>query len=331
MSTGSQRFRAEREADWRELERLLDLAEGKSLRKLSDDELVALPGLYRATTSALSVARETSLDANLIAYLEGLTARGYFFIYGVRSDIGNGFRRFFVHDWPAAVRAITRETLVALALLVLGAAIGYLLVLRDPAWYAAFVPDALAAGRDPQATTAALQKTLYTGERNGLSIMAAFLFTHNAQVAILAFALGFAFGIPTVLLLLFTGCMAGAFFALFASHGLGFELGGWMMIHGTTELFAVVLAGAAGLAIGRTVAFPGMRRRSEALAATGKSGAQIMIGVAIMLFVAGLLEGFARQLITNDLVRYAVATTMLACWLAYFYLPRGRRSSGAAQ
>ena len=38
--------------------------------------------------------------------------------------------------------------------------------------------------------------------------------------------------------------------------------------------------------------------------------------------VAGLLEGFARQLIQLDLVRYAIAGLMLAGWLAYFYWPR---------
>jgi uncharacterized membrane protein SpoIIM required for sporulation len=321
-ATGSRRFRIEREADWRELERLLDLAERKSLAKLSDDELVALPSLYRAAVSALSVARETSLDANLIAYLEGLAARGYFFIYGVRSDLGNGIRRFFTRDWPAAVRAVALETVVAAGLLFAGIAIGLLLVLRDPAWYAAFVPDALAAGRDPQASTAALRETLYASDRKGLSVLAAFLFTHNAQIAILAFALGFAFGIPTALLLLFTGCMAGAFFALFGSHGLALQLGGWMMIHGTTELFAVVLAGAAGLHIGRAVAFPGSIRRADAVVVAGRTAARVMIGVVVMLFVAGLLEGFARQLITSDAVRYAVAALMLLGWLTYFYRRR---------
>ena len=53
-----------------------------------------------------------------------------------------------------------------------------------------------------------------------------------------------------MLLILINGCMLGALFALFAAKGLGFELGGWLLIHGTTELFAIVLAGAAGFRIG---------------------------------------------------------------------------------
>ena len=43
------RFRAEREADWLRLESLLRKAEGRSAAALSDDELLAVPVLYRAS------------------------------------------------------------------------------------------------------------------------------------------------------------------------------------------------------------------------------------------------------------------------------------------
>src|SRR5947208_3474815 len=82
------------------------------------------------------------------------------------------------------------------------------------------------------------------------------LFTHNSGIALMAFALGFAFGAPTIFLILINGLMLGAFLALFFSHGLGFQAVGWLSIHGTTEILAVILAGAAGLRIGWTLAFP---------------------------------------------------------------------------
>lgn len=321
-SPGSNRFRAEREADWAALETLLDRAERKSLRGLSDDDLIALPQLYRATLSALSVARATSLDADLIAYLESLSARAYFFVYGVRESAFTRFRRFLARDWPVAVRGLLPETLLSLLLLVIGTVIGVILVARDPSWYAAFVPAELAGGRDPQATTAALRATLYGGGDGALAVLASFLFTNNARVAIVAFALGFAAGLPTALLMLSTGCMLGAFLALFASHGLLLPLLGWLMIHGTTELFAVVLAGAAGFHIGRAIVFPGGLSRGAAVQAAGRRAAAAMIGVAVMLFAAALLEGFARQLIVADWLRFVVAAVMLVGWLAYFYLPR---------
>lgn len=319
----SQRFRQAREDDWRRLERLMDKAEKGSASKLTDAEILAVPVLYRSTLSALSVARETSLDQGLIEYLETLSARAYFFVYGSRATIQDRLVAFFRTDWPAAVRGLWRETLVSAALMLLGALVGAWLVMHEPEWFYAFVPADLSGGRDPAASTETLRATLDGADgAQGLSAFAAYLFTHNAQVALLAFALGFALCLPTGLLILYNGATLGAFFALFASRGLGFELGGWLLIHGVTELFAVILAGAAGLRIGWAVAFPGQRRRLDAAVEAGRTAGIAMGGVVVMLMFAGLLEGFGRQLIVDTGLRYAVAAATALIWGLYFYAPR---------
>ncbi len=319
----SQRFRQAREDDWRRLERLMDKAEKRSASKLTDAEILAVPLLYRSTLSALSVARETSLDQGLIDYLETLSARAYFFVYGSRATIQDRMVAFFRTDWPAAVRGLWRETLISAALMLLGALVAGWLVMHEPEWFYAFVPADLSGGRDPAASTETLRATLDGADgAQGLSAFAAYLFTHNAQVALLAFALGFALCLPTGLLILYNGATLGAFFALFASRGLGFELGGWLLIHGVTELFAVILAGAAGLRIGWAVAFPGQKRRLDAAVEAGRTAGIAMGGVVVMLMFAGLLEGFGRQLIVDTGLRYAVAAATAVIWGLYFYAPR---------
>lgn len=319
-------LRAAREEEWRRLERIVVRAERKSPRALSDEDLMELPVLYRSALSSLSVARETSLDLELITYLEGLCARAYFFVYGVRTSPWRRFGRFFAHDWPAAVRSLWRETLVAGALMVIGILVGYFLVAADPIWYESLVPGDMASGRDFNASTESLRGTLYdTQGVSMLSIFATFLFTHNSQVSILAFALGFAFGVPTILLLIIQGGMAGAMLALFAKHGLGVQFAGWILIHGSTELFAITLAGAAGLSIGWSVVFPGEDSRLVSATRSGKTAGTAMAGVIVMLMVAGLLEGVGRQTILNDGMRYGIGITMLLLWLAFFYLPRAER------
>ncbi|HEV7659538.1 MAG TPA: stage II sporulation protein M [Allosphingosinicella sp.] len=316
-------FRAAREAEWLRLDDIVTRAEKRSVRALSDDELVALPVLYRGALSSLSVARETSLDLELVTYLEWLCARAYFFVYGVRTSPWSRLGAFFARDWPSAVQSLWRETLVALALTAIGVATGFLLVGQDRGWFEALFPFA-ADGRNFQASTEFLRSALYSyPAEGGLSILAAFLFTHNAQVGMLSFALGFAFGVPTAMLLIYNGAMLGAAFALYASHGLEAELGGWIIIHGSTELFAIILAGAAGFRIGWSVVFPGDRGRLAAASESGRTAALVMAGTVAMLFVAGLLEGFGRQLITDDGARYAIGGTMLLMWCLYFYMPRG--------
>jgi uncharacterized membrane protein SpoIIM required for sporulation len=319
----SRRFREEREADWRRLEALLARAEGGRATALSVDELIALPLLYRSAVSSLSVARAISLDAALIAYLESLVARAYFFVYGARARPAERLLRFFRADWPAAVRMLWRETAVAAAILAVAVAAGYALVSRDSDWYGAIMPAEMTQGRDATATTAFLRSVLYDAQqRNHLSVFATFLFTHNAQIAILAFALGFAFCLPTALLLAQNGLGLGALMALYGSRGLLAPLAGWLFIHGVTELLATVLAGAAGFRIGWAVMFPGARARLDAVAAAGRSAGAVMAGVVLMLVIAGVLEGVGRQLILDDGARYAIAAVSLVVWLAYFYGPR---------
>jgi uncharacterized membrane protein SpoIIM required for sporulation len=324
----SYRFRAEREDDWRRLETLLTKVGKGSPKALSDEELLALPVLYRQALSSLSVARATSLDQSLVDYLESLSARAYFLVYGVRSSLFERVGGFFGHAWPAAAKALWRETLVSFILTAIGVAAAYVLTLHDPDWFSAFVPDGLAGGRGPAASVESMRATLYDhGDHKRLSIFAASLFTHNSGVAIFAFALGFAFCLPTAMLMAYNGAMLGAFLAAFGAKGLGFEAGGWLIIHGVTEISAVILAGAAGLRIGWTLAFPGDLSRPAAMAQAGREAATLMGGVVVMLFCAGILEGVGRQMIQNDFVRYGVGLATLIAWPVYLYMPRRLRAA----
>ena len=324
----SNRFREEREADWRRLEWLLARIEGGAPSRLSSTQLLEIPVLYRQALSSLSVARSISLDQGLTDYLESLCTRAYFVVYGARTSLWERIGRFFREDWPASVRSVWRETLVAAAIGVAGVIVAMVLIGQDVDWYYSFVPKESAQGRDPTAATAFLRDTLFHGGLNakdpsdGLSSLATFLFTHNAQIAIFAFALGFALCVPTAALMAFNGAMLGAFLSLFISRGLGLEAVGWLFIHGVTELFAVTLAGAAGFTIGWATVFPGQMSRVDAIAAAGRRAATVMVGVVVMLFVAGLLEGFARQLIQNDIARLSIAGATAVIWGVYFYVKR---------
>ena len=76
--------------------------------------------LYRQALSSLSVARSISLDQSLIDYLEGLSTRAYFFVYGARGGLWERIGRFFAVDWPEAVRSLWRETAVSALCMLIG-------------------------------------------------------------------------------------------------------------------------------------------------------------------------------------------------------------------
>lgn len=325
----SGRFRAERQSGWRRLESLLDRVEAGGPSALSDGELLALPGLYRSALASLSVARAITLDRALIAYLEDLSGRAYFFVYGSRSSRLQQISRFFRDGWPSSVQRMIPDIAVSLAVMLLAALAAYILVSQDPDWFYSMVPSDLAGGRNPTASAEYLRSTLFGGEfSNELSVFAISLFTHNAGVSILAFAVGFAFGLPSLLLMAYNGCTIGAFIAVFVAHGLGLELSGWLLIHGVTELLAIAIAGGAGLHIGRAMIFPGDRTRLESAAIAGRYAAQAMGGVIIMLLLAGVLEGVGRQTINDTSIRFAVAGATALLWAAYLFLPRYGQTDG---
>jgi uncharacterized membrane protein SpoIIM required for sporulation len=321
------RFRQAHEAEWQELERIVARMEKRSIRSLSDEDLLALPGLYRTTLSSLSVVRDTALDRALITYLERLCTRAYFQIYGVQTPASRQIGRFFARGWPEAVRSLWRETLFCVLLTFGAALLAYLLIRSDPSWFYSMMPGGLADGRDPSASADFLRSTLYTKQTDWLGAFATFLFTHNSQIAIFSFALGFAFAVPTVLLILYNGLMLGAFYAVFAAKGLGPNVIGWLMIHGTTEIFAICISGAAGIRIGLAIAFPGAASRMDSLVEAGRTAALAMAGTVIMLAVAGLLEGVGRQTVNDDLTRMLIGSAVLVGWLTYFYAWPARRSA----
>ncbi|BBC74419.1 membrane protein [Altererythrobacter sp. B11] len=319
-SLRSDRFRLEREGEWRRLERIVTALEKGRPGRISDEDLLALPALYRQAASSLSVARETSLDAATLAYLEALVRRAFFQIYGTRQSLLSWLRGFLGGRWGAAVRGLWLDLCIALAVMIAGAVAGWLLVARDSEWYYALVPGEFVGGRQPGAEREVLERTLAGAEGpHGLSVFATYLFSNNAAVAIMAFALGFAFGIPTIMLLVGNMATLGAMLWLFCQAGLGWEFAAWLSIHGTTEIFAILLAGAAGIHIGRSMAFPGTLPLGAAAATSGRRAAQVMAGVVLMLVLAGLLEGYGRQLVEDPWARGTIGGTLLLFWIAYLF------------
>lgn len=326
----SDRFRLEREGEWRRLEDIVKRMEGGGLRRIADDDLLALPTLYRTAASSLAVARETSLDASTLAYLEGLVQRAWFQVYGPRQGFARWLREFLLGGWSRAVREIWLDICIALFVMVAGAIVGWLLVAQNEEWYYRLVPGGMADTRVPGASREELLATLATEESAaGLSTFAAQLFSNNSAVCILAFALGFAFGIPSLMLILHNMALLGAVLWLFNGQGLLVEISAWLSVHGTTEIFGILLSGAAGLHIGRAMAFPGARPVLDAAAEAGRRGAVVMVGVVIMMIVAAILEAFPRQLVEGSASRFIIGGAMLLFWLSYFFLYRPKRSPEA--
>ena len=323
----SVRFRREREADLKRLEALVSEAEKRGLQNMRYDDTRDLAALYRQATSSLAIAREISLDKSLVEYLEALTARAYLSVYAPQEHIGGLVSRFFRRSAPAAIRRCWVYIALAFMTIALGFTAGYLLYFENPAWYYVFTPRSFMDGRGPEASTEYLRSIIYDADpsTSGLGAFATFLFSHNTRIAIFAFGLGAILCVPTIILIFYNGISVGALYAVYVERGLGADLGGWLSIHGVTEISAICIAGAGGLRLGAAILFPGDMTRARSLFEGGRNAVKLALVAALMLIVAAVIEGFSRQLVQDITARYVIGWTIGALWLAWFVLGGRKR------
>ena len=317
----TRRLRAEREAAWQELEAMVERAERRGLKAMAPDELRTMHGLYRMTLSSLALAKTYALDLELMRYLNALAIRAFLLIYVPKRSLLQAIGHFFARELPRAVRASKEALLIAVLALAAGILFGWLAYAIDPEFYYSLHPD---DSRHPLAEKHQLANTIYDDVSyftDLLTTFALFLFQNNVLVSLFAFGLGFAFGVPTLLLLFYNGVLIGSMVALFWSRDLGPSFIAWLSVHGTTELLAILLAGAAGLTIARHMLFPeaGLSRLA-ALRLHGWQAATLIIGSMALLFVAAGFEGYLRQLIQEDRLRAEIGAGMALFWLFYFGL-----------
>jgi uncharacterized membrane protein SpoIIM required for sporulation len=138
--------------------------------------------------------------------------------------------------------------------------------------------------------------------------MFTYIALHNVKAAFVMFISGFLLGLGTIACLFENGVTIGAFQYFFFAHGLGWHSVLVIWIHGTLEISAFIVAGAAGLVLGNSILFPGTHKRLHSLRRGAKDGLKMMVGLVPIFIVAASLEGFVT--------RYSA----MPIWLSLFIL-----------
>src|SRR5205814_7330559 len=276
-------FLATNQASWDRLSWLVRRA-GRSVRRLSPEELEEMVTLYQRTATHLSYARTTYHDPALSATLSGLVARAGAVVYGSRPRTLRAVGRFFAVTFPAAVWYSRRFVAASAALFLVPAFSVGLWLANSPAAVEASGPKAVReayVNHDFQD----YYRSAPAGE------FASEVFTNNVQVSIMAFAGGIAFCLLTAFVLVFNGAHVGVAAGLFAAVGQQAKFWGLILPHGLLELTAVFVAGGAGLRLGWTLIDPGDRTRRAALAEEGRRALVVVAGLVLVFAAAGTIEG----------------------------------------
>ena len=296
------RFIENHKAAWQRLEKLLTLLDTTSLSKLSREEVRELGRIYRRTASDLAIARAESRDPRLINYLNSLVIRAHGRIYRADAQGGQRIRNFYAREFPRTFRRTWRYTGLAFFVFFLFSVIGFVGSYRDPDFSEIM-------GVSPAFRELAIEtKTHWWDDLNQANqIGASSILTHNIQVTIYTFAFGALFGVGTLFYLAFNGANIASVVALTYRAGFGNDLVTFMVAHGVIELSCIFMAGGAGLLIGSAMIMPGDLSRGEALKTRGKEAVRLMMGVASLLVIAGLIEGFISPAPIDPRIKFSIA------------------------
>jgi uncharacterized membrane protein SpoIIM required for sporulation len=331
-----ERWIAHRRQDWKRLESLLDAADDSPAWELGHERIQEIVRLYRLACSDLNRARAATANAELLDRLNRLTGRGYRFVYRGgrrRSHFRETAHRFLAEEAPGAFRREGAFVLAASAAFLLGSLLGFAAVLVNPANGQTLIPDMFFT-ESPRDRVERIEREGERIENVGqAAAFGAFLYTHNIQVAFLAFSLG-ALTIAGGLWILFhNGVLLGAVAAMYLLDGVHVFFVAWVGPHGALEIPAILFAGAAGLKVGSALWMPGDLTRASALRNAFPSVWRIMVTSALVLVAAGLIEGSFSQFSAKSIpygLKIGAAVVLFALLLAYLFLmPAGRRKGAA--
>lgn len=290
------RFLAAERPYWTGLESALDRVEGEPGRRPSLAELKTLHYLYQRASADLARMATFSSEPETRRYLESLVARAYAEIHETREPRRRvNVWRWLARELPQTFRRHVRAFWLAVAITLAGVAFGVLALRIDPEAKAVIMPFQ-GLLESPSARVAREERAKVDKLRGVKTTFAAQLMTHNTQVAFTTLALGMTWGAGTVLVLFYNGVTLGAVSADYVQAGQSTFLMGWLMPHGATEIPAILLAGQAGLILaGALIGWGTTSSRGERLRAVSRDVLTLALGMALLLFWAGIVEAFFSQ------------------------------------
>jgi uncharacterized membrane protein SpoIIM required for sporulation len=153
---------------------------------------------------------------------------------------------------------------------------------------------------------------------------------NNLMVDIKTFFSGLIVGIGSFLVLIYNGMMLSAFQFYFIKRGLFWDSFLAVWLHGTLEISAMVICGAAGIVLGKGIVFPGTYSRTQSFFSSAQRGTKIFFSVLPITFTAAIIESFlTRYTEAPDILRLSLIIISLLFILGYYvYLPWLKKRNG---
>jgi uncharacterized membrane protein SpoIIM required for sporulation len=295
---------------WNTYDKMLDGADRENPDRLAD--------MFIQVTDDLSFARTNYPKSSITKYLNSLAFRLHQLIYVNKKEDKKRFGLFWVQEFPLHLYGIKKYIFYSLIIFLVSMAMGAVSTLNDDTFVRLILGDDyvnMTLHNMEKGDPLAVYK-----EMNQTDMFLGITF-NNIKVSFYAYIFGVLISIGTGYILFYNGVMLGAFLAFFYQKGFFADAMLTVWIHGTLEIFAIIMAGAAGIMLGNSILFPGTYSRLTSFMNGVKGSLKIAVGIVPMYIVAGFLEGFiTRYTGAPVVVRLFIILSSLAFIIWYFFL-----------
>lgn len=302
--------------DWARLEQLL---RERRRNGAHSDELV---DRYQQVATHLSVVRTAAPDGQLVAYLSSLLSRTRIAMLGARVLSWGAAGRFFTEQFPAALYRLRWWWLGCMAGNIVVTAVMMWWLVENPT-----VEQTLLSSAEVEQLVESDFESYYS--ENAAGAFATRVWINNAWVSAFAIALGI-LGLPVIVVLFYNIANLAIVGSIMTRHDRAEVFWGLILPHGLLELTAVFVAGGVGLRLFWSWIEPGDLTRTASLAQIGRTVITVALGLAAVLFISGIIEGFVTPSPLPTWARVGIGILAEVAFLLYvFILGRQAAARGA--
>ena len=275
-----------------------------------------LSSLFMQVTDDLSYSRTFYPNRYVRVYLNNLAQRVFLSIYKNKKSRRGRLWMFWKEELPLLLYDCRKELLWSFIIFIASVAIGVFSSIYDPDFARLILGDSYVNMTEAYINEGDPMKVYKTHSGTDMFL---YITYNNLIVAFITYLLGLLFAVGTIARLLYNGIMIGAFQYFFIERGLFRESFLTIWMHGTLEISSFVIAGTAGLVLGKGLVFPGTYTRWQALQLSARRSLKIMMALVPIFIIAAIIESwFTRHTEAPDAARLAVILLSLFFILAYF-------------
>lgn len=265
----------------------------------------------------LAYAKTFYPGSKVTRFINSEASRIYLNIYKNRKEESNRLLTYWKYDLPLTIRRHHGTILFSFIVFIIFFAIGFFVSMRDESMARSFFGDGY-VNQTQENIDNGNPFGVYESGNPVLSWIN--LMIHNIKVSFLVFVSGIFCGIPSLYLLAQNAAMVGVFDQYFTSKGFGVDFFLVVFVHGTLELTAIIIAGAAGLVLGKSFLFPGTIRRIDAFKKGAKDGVKILIGLMPVFALAAFFEGFITRLYNDISILTSAVLALSVIFVIWYFI-----------